>query len=154
MSTVEKHHCTLENAPKFADWIANRGGVAVWRSINLSNPGASWSSPALTEDGQPYPQPTWQADKQPERIITDSEEILVTEDEEVKRFRVGVRRCDQGLTFKLTDASSRKIEKAVEKAGEGAYYVFDYETQDAVIMKPAKSYMLKAWLENRERADA
>lgn len=146
MPEKELHHCTAENAPKFADWIANRGGVAVWRSINLSNPGASWSTPALTKEGEPYPKPTWQADSKPERVVTDPDNVLVSEDEEVKRFHVAIRRGG-GFQFKCTDASSRKIEKAVEKAGEGAYYIFDYFTQEAVIMAPAKTYTLREWVE-------
>ena len=69
-----EHECSLENARLFADWIANRGGVAVWRSVNLSNPGASWSTPALTVEGEPTPKPTWQAANTPEKIVTRSRE--------------------------------------------------------------------------------
>jgi hypothetical protein len=65
MSKEERHEVSPENAAKFRDWIARRGGVAVWHSINLSNIGASWSTPALREDGTPTPKPTWEADDKP-----------------------------------------------------------------------------------------
>ena len=25
--------CSAQDAPRFRDWVANRGGVAVWKSI-------------------------------------------------------------------------------------------------------------------------
>jgi hypothetical protein len=44
----------------------------------------------------------------------------------------------QGMTMKLTDASTKRLRRAVEKwqaiAADGdAWYKFDYETQEAVI---------------------
>lgn len=113
-----QHSCTIENASKMLDWIEHRGGIAVWRSVNLSNPGASWSTPALT-DGKPTPKPTWQAASEPE-LVTDASNVEVCEDREVKRFRVAVKRGDS-LNFVCTDASTRKIRQAVEKAGDGSY---------------------------------
>jgi hypothetical protein len=130
--TTEKHTCTAENAAKVWDWLQTRGGVAVWRSVNLSNPGASWTAPYKDDQGVVKGKPTWEADEKPERIITDPSEIVVLVPKEVKRFHVAVRRGD-GLSLKLTDASSRKVRAAVAKAGEGAWYVFDYMFQDAVI---------------------
>jgi hypothetical protein len=132
---MEKHICTAENAAKFWEWLQTRGGILVWSSANLSNPGASWSTPALATDGEAYPKPTWQAANNP-RHITDPSEVLVSIDREVKRFHVAVRRGSQGLSFKVTDGGSRRIRAEVEKAGGGAYHTFDYGTQDAVIMAP------------------
>jgi len=145
-----KHTCTIENAPRFAEWIKTRGGVAVWRSVNLSNPGASWSTPALTVEGEPTPKPTWQADSQPESVFTDPADIGVSIDKEVKRFHVAVRPGSNGLSLKVSDGGSRRIRKEVEKAGEGAYHVFDYYDYDnAVIMAPAgESVSLKQWMED------
>ena len=144
-----KHNCTVENAPRLADWIQNRGGVAVWRSVNLSNPGASWSTPLLTEDGKPCSKPTWQAGAEPEQVITDPSDIEVTVDREVKRFRVGIRPGSQGLSLKVTDGGSRRIRAAIEKAGEGAYHNFDYDTQEAIIMapEPESTMSLRDWIE-------
>jgi hypothetical protein len=56
-----RHTVSSENAEKFKTWIRDRGGVAIWESVNLSNPGRSWSSPALGTDGTPYPKPSWES---------------------------------------------------------------------------------------------
>ena len=136
--------CTLENAPKFSDWIKNRGGVAHWRSINMSNLGASWSTPALT-DGKPTPKPTWEAESTPEIVVTNPDEVLVSVDAEVKRFHVAIRPGSQGFILKVSDGGTRRIRKEVAKAGEGSYHTFDYETQDAVIWKPKETQTLREW---------
>ena len=120
-----------------SQWLTNRGGIAVWQSINLSNPGASWTTPAHNDDGSLYAKPNWQAGNEP-RIITDPADIAVSTDRELKRFRVGIRRGTQGYMMKVTDGGSRRIHAEVAKAGEGAYHVFDYSTQEAVIMKPVE----------------
>jgi hypothetical protein len=136
-----RHTCNVTHAEKFLNWIEERGGVAVWLSADLSDPGKSWSSPALT-DGQPTQKPSWQSADAPVAVITDPTEIGVMVDEEVKRFHVDVRRGSQGLSLKCTDAGSRRIRREVARAGEGAYYEFDYGTQEAVIMKPSRMYPL------------
>lgn len=148
ISDAMKQDCSIENAPKFADWIANRGGIAVWRSVNLSNPGASWSTPANQLDGTSTLKPTWQAGDKPHAIITSTDDVTVYVDKEIKRFRVAIRGTGPyGATFKCTDAASRKIKKAVADAGDEAYHTFDYETQEAVVMVEAKE------LEKAQRFD-
>lgn len=139
------HRCTAENAQRFWDWLTTRGGLAIWGSVNLSNPGLTWTAPHLDPQGLPKDKPNWQCGSSPIRIITDPSEVLVSVDTEVKRFHVALRRGSQGLTMKLTDASSARVIKATEKAGEGAYYVFDYETQEAVILAPTSEQTLKSW---------
>jgi len=153
---VEKHQCAPENVAKMLSWIRERGGVAIWRSANLSNPGASWSTPAWQaedEDGvrKLAVSPTWQAEKVPSRVITDPSEIEVVTAREVKRFRVAVRRGSQGMMLKVTDAGTRRIREAVAKAGGGAWYEFDYESQEAVIYVPDKKVPLLEWAERSER---
>lgn len=133
---MEKHVVTAQNAEAIWRWLNTRGGLALWKSINLSNPGASWTGPLNAEDGTPKTKPTWQAEDTPSRIITDPDEVVVSEDAEVKRFHVGVRMGGQGFMLKVTDGGSRRIRREVSKAGENAYYVFDYDTQEAVIMAP------------------
>jgi hypothetical protein len=132
----ERHIVTAENAAKFWEWLQTRGGLAIWKSIDLSNPGLSWTTPANAVDGTPTPKPTWKAESTPSRIITDPAEVVVSIDHEVKRFHVAIRRGSQGFSFKLTDASSDRIHKAVAKAGKDSYHLFDYDTQEAVIMEP------------------
>jgi len=138
--------CTEENAPKFADWIKNRGGIAHWRSVDLCDPGKSWSTPALTPDGKPYPKPTWQADNEPEFTITDPSEVEVILYKEVKRFHVGIKPASRMWTFECTEAASKRIRKECDRAGEKSTYCFDYDTQEAVILIPDKSQSLEDWM--------
>jgi hypothetical protein len=124
-----------ENAEKFAAWLRTRGGLAIWQSVDISRAAQTLTTPATTEEGQPFPKPTWWVAAEPACIITDPADVIVCKDVEVKRFHVGVRMGDQGLLIKCTDGATRRIRREVDKAGEGAYYAFDYATQDAVIMK-------------------
>jgi hypothetical protein len=78
-------------------------------------------------------------------VITSAADIDVIKDREVKRFRVGLRRGAQGMSIKVTDAGTRRIREAVTKAGDGAHYVFDYETQEAVILAPESKIPLDQW---------
>ena len=145
-----EHSCEERNAERFADWIENRGGVAVWESINLSNIEASWSTPALTKEEKPYEKPNWQCTAMPQKTITDPDKIEVIIPVEVKRFHVAVRIGGQGFSIKVSDGGTRRIHKEVEKAGEGAYYAFDYDDYDnAVIMKPGDSCSLTEWKEKQ-----
>ena len=145
--------CSIENAGKFADWVRTRGGVAVWHSVNLSNPGASWSTPANDKDGKPYEKPTWQAYDAPAFIVTDPADIGVCSDKAVMRFHVAVQRGD-GLSFKLTRASSERVRRAVAEAGDGAHHVFDYDFQDAIILKPDRVVSLAEWIEENASKEA
>jgi hypothetical protein len=147
---MEKHICTAENADKFRNWLQTRGGILVWSSANLSNPGASWSTPALTAEGKAYPKPTWEAANNP-RLITDPGEVVVSIDREVKRFHIAVRRGSQGLTLKVTDSGTCRIRAAVERAGKGAYYMFDYETQDAVIKAPVSQQPISEYIAQKKQ---
>ena len=144
----EKHHCIAANAGKFRQWIASRGGVAVWESVDLSDPLKSWSTPAKTPGGEDTPKPIRKAADRPARIITREEDIIVDVPKEVKRFHVAVRMGSQGMSLKLTDGSSRKVRAAVAKAKEAygdAWYEFDYDMQEAVIYAPDKSVPLSQW---------
>jgi hypothetical protein len=150
-SVRTKHTIGIENAERIDRWLRERGGIAIWQSINLSNPGASWTTPALTEDGKPYPKPTRQAANEP-TIITDPADILVAKDVEVKRFHIAVRLGGNGLQYKVSDGGTRRIRKAVVNAGEGAYYVFDYAAQEAFIMKPESTVSLGEWRTTHDAA--
>lgn len=126
MNVYKPHVISSNVAPTILDYL-ERGPVALYRSINLSNPGASWLVPA--GNGRP----TWEASNEPERLLTKND-FVVTKDIEVKRFHIAVRLSGNGLAYKLTDGSSRRVRSAVSKAGDGAYYKFDGD--DAVIFKP------------------
>ena len=147
---MKQHHITPDRIELARLWLAERGGIAIWKSINLSNPGASWMTPAtikrkdcngapagLPEDELPYPKPTWQVGNNPDMVITDACDIIVDIPKEFKRFHVGLRRS-YGTSVKLTDASNKKLKKAIsdcfEKTGKVAWYEFDYEAQDVIIL--------------------
>lgn len=132
---MDPHIVTAESASKVWNWLQTRGGLAIWQSQDLGNLGQSWTTPRLTVEGSPYGPPHWSCSREPQRIITDPAEVAVSVDQEVKRFHVAVRMGSQGLRIKCTDASSRRIRSAVEKAGKNAYHVFDYSTQEAVIFR-------------------
>ncbi len=138
MIDTAKHQITSENIGKIREWIRTRGGIAIWGSVNFNDLGKTWTTPVNGPDGQPVGKPHWGATDQPIRIITSEDDVEVCIDKEVKRFHVAIRRGAQGFMMKLTDASSDKVKRAVSKAGVGAYHVFDYETQEAVIMAPDK----------------
>jgi hypothetical protein len=135
---MTRHVIDHNNADRILDWMRTRGGILIWKSINLSNPALSWTTPALTEEGEPYSKPNWQSASSPDRHITDPSEVDVTTAVEVKRFHVGVRIGSQGLMAKVTDGGSRRIraevEKAEEKYGKPAWHEFDYgDHNNAVI---------------------
>lgn len=121
---------------KFEDWIANRGGVQVWDNINLSNP---WKGPMFTPanntDGTPTGKPSWSVAKA--ELVTDINRFaFVKAWTEVKRFHVAIRPGSQGLTMKLTDGSSRRVMRIMDKYPVGTCYRFDYDTQECVIEMP------------------
>ncbi len=136
MNTTEPHRVDPEYAVKILDWLKTRGGLALWGSIDLSDLGASWTGPLNNADGTPSTKPHWKSASTPYRIITDPAEVVVATMKEVKRFRVGIRLGSQGMTYKVTDGGTRRIRREVVKAGVGATHVFDYETQEAVILAP------------------
>lgn len=132
-----KKQVAPENAENFKLWLATRGGIAVWESQDFGSLGKTWSTPANNEDGTPTQKPTWQVAAQPKEVITDIARFEVCIDKVVKRFHVGVRAGGNGLSLKVTDGGSRRIRKEVEKAGKGAYYVFDYGShENCVILAP------------------
>ena len=129
---------------KFLDWIATRGGVRVWRCIDLGNLGAGeMFTPAFSQtrrDGDfsnstKYPKPHWDRDNGNEVITDISRFRFAVGFKEVKRFHVAKRLSNNGLSMKCTDASSAKITKALEKF-PGSYCEFDYMTQEVVISIP------------------
>ena len=125
-------YCSPEQAPLFLDWIRTREGIAHWSTINLSNPGQSWSAPVVSKEGARLARPHTYAQTEPDFIVTSTDDVVVTQGKEVKRFHVGLER--HGMAYKLTDGGSRRVRAAVEKAGDRAWY--EFHGQDAVIMVP------------------
>ena len=139
-----KHECDEENARKFWDWLQTRGGIAVWKSVNLGNAGASWSTPAtiaikdledsarkaelLRELGDEnavvgYPKTNWQMANEP-TVYTDPADVGVFTCALYKAFPVGLKRGD-GFSLRLSDAGQAKLDKHMdacrEKHGDAFY---------------------------------
>lgn len=160
MSTNDTHECPVNNAALFAEWIATRGGLLLWRSADLSDSGKTWTTPATTPEGKAYLKPHWRLEDKPYAHITSTSSVNVIAYREVKRFHVAIRRGgSQSLVFKLTDASSRKLKAACAKAAASSVYNdaihgFDYSTQEAVISVPVKIISLTTWLKEKKRAES
>lgn len=109
-----------EHAGKYRDWLRTRGGLALWKSVNLSNPGAEWVTPADAL------KPTWEAAQNP-TIVTDPAQVGIYTEVLFKRVRVALRMSGNGLSTKLTDHSQRKLDKALdacrEKHGSAHYRI-------------------------------
>lgn len=148
---MEKLFITAENAEKIASWLKDREGIAVWKSIDLSNPSRQMITPVKDNDGNSYTKPHWSMSNTP-IVYTDINDITVSFDKEVKRFHVAVRMGAQGFSLKVTDAGSAKIRNEVEKAGEKAYYIFDYSNyKNAVIIAPEKEMSLTDYINRTEK---
>jgi hypothetical protein len=132
--------CVPGKREQFTMFCRERGGIKVWKNINLSNPDAgNMYTPVRDSEGKDYPKPHWSVAL--DRIVTDISEFrFVKEMREVKRFHVAIRMGNQGLMLKLTDASTRRVREACvrmkEKYGESPCYHFDYDTQECVIEVP------------------
>lgn len=120
-----------KNAKLLKKWLDERGGINVWRSIDLSDPGVETFTP-----GDRTEKPHWKFADKPALTITDPAKVFIVDTLEVKRFHVAVRLGAQGMTIKCTDVSTARVRKEVANAGGDAWYEFDYETQEAVIYKP------------------
>jgi len=142
MQTQFEGGCTPEQAPRFLDWINNRGGIISWQSADLSNPGLCICTPANNTDGTPTAPPNWRFTVDYKKLVTSASEVGVYYDKEVKRLPIKVQKGDS-MNFVLTDDSSRRVRAAKAEAGLGAHYVFDGE--EAVILAPDKVVPLDVW---------
>lgn len=146
-----KHKVKTRDASKVRDWLANRGGILLWGCLDLASPGTQWTTPRFDDQGAPTQKPHWAASQQPERVITDEADVVVIVQKLVKRFRVAIRPCRGGMAFKCTDASSRRINAAVDKASKDgtveAWHEFDYGTQEALIFAADREVPLPEYRE-------
>lgn len=104
--------CRPDHAAKLRDWIQNRGGVALWRSIDLSDPGASVLTPADSA------KPRWKFANEPEVIVTRGSDVGVYQEVLFRAFHVALRRSTNGLAFKLTDYASERVHKVMNECRE------------------------------------
>ena len=150
-TTAIKHRVLAADAHQVWRWFQERGGIAIWRSIDMSTAGQSWTTPLRDSEGNPMPRQSWRMEEKPSLTITDPMEVLVNLPTEVKRFRVAVRAGRQGLLLKCTAAGSARIRRACERAGEESWYEFDHETQEAVIYIPGDSKPLSEYIAEQEQ---
>jgi len=109
-----KYECVAEHAATMIEWITHRGGVALWKSADLSDLSAQWATPVLDKNGKPNNKPHWKARDTP-IIITDANEIGIYTEKIFRELPVSLRRSSNGLSLKLTDASQRKLDAALDK---------------------------------------
>lgn len=102
--------CHADNAERFRDWIANRGGIAVWPSLDLRNAGGSCSTPARTLTGEPTTRPGWSYASTPSIVVTDPADVGIYQEALFKAIRVSLRRGRNGFDLKLTDTSQRRVD--------------------------------------------
>jgi hypothetical protein len=132
--------CVPDQKEKFADWIANRGGVIRWQNLNLSNPdGGDMYTPVRGPDGENNQEraPHWSVGFA--EIITDLSRFrFIKELREVKRLKIAVRMGSQGLSLKLTDGSTRRLRAAMGKIQDihGTKPCYHFEEDQAVIEVP------------------
>lgn len=130
------------DASKALDWLNNRGGIAVWTNCNMSSQslGGESYTPALTADGKPTLSPGWQFGNKPSRIVTDPTEVCVVE--YAVHSRVKTIPSKYGPPCDPIKRGRNKVDAALEQAGEGSYWQFDWNSRnygsawtDAVIYK-------------------
>lgn len=144
---MQKHLITTMQAPTVWKWFQQKGGIAIWEWVNLAHPGASWTTPRLTDRGTPSTKPSWECADEPVRVIRDPDKVDGVPDREYLRFRVAVHPGSQGLVEKCTGASSRHMRDAVAKAGD---HQSDYATQEDIVMQPTNRIGLLAWAAHKE----
>lgn len=114
---------TTEDLPRILDWIANRGGVAVWSNQDLRSAGSKTFTPAVALDGTPSQRPGWQFAAEPIEIITDPSQVTTYTEHLFKAFPVSLRR--HGMVMKLTDGAQCKLDRemklCVEKHGNAHF---------------------------------
>ena len=114
----------------------------------MSCPERTWTTPLTGPDGNEPAKPHPYAGSITS-VTTDPADVVVEVPKELKRFHVALRMGSQGMTWKLTDASSRKLRSALAKATEkhgNAFYEFDYERQEAVVFVPERTVPIAEWM--------
>jgi hypothetical protein len=133
-----------ENETKIAEWLASRGGVAVWVNCDLSSSriGNETLTPATHADGTPATSPHWSNGNSPARIVTDPADVGVREWTIVSRVKV--RRGPPCYGF-FNRQDKPRLDAALAKAGDGASWTPDYSNMkygsawfDAVISVPGE----------------
>lgn len=104
---------------KFEEWIRDRGGVAVWRSLDLSNLSrGDMYQPLRDNAGHTYPKPHW-AYAHVETVTDISKFQFVREWIELERCKIALNKKPKGYdspfgffptAIVLTAGSTRRVE--------------------------------------------
>jgi hypothetical protein len=126
-TTLEKYRVAAENAGKISLWLKERGGIQIWKSRDLADPGASKTTPYLDPAGNVAKSPGWKFGDKPDRHITDEADVEVAFPKLVESFRV--KFVQKGMRITVNAAGSRKIKLRLghwsETTGKEAFYTFD-----------------------------
>lgn len=126
-TTTAKYTVQEENAGKIANWLATRGGILIWQSRDLGDPGKSVTTPYLTADGKLTDSPHWKFGGTPDRHIKSSDDVDVGTSRIVETFKVKLKGSRYGK-ITVNDAGTRKLESRLEhwrqETGKDAFYTF------------------------------
>jgi hypothetical protein len=143
VSEDHKHHIRPEHAAKIRRWLTQYGGVAHWQE-----PGGSWSTPLLSENGGPHSKPNPECGDQPSSLTTDIADLLVDLPMEVGCMRLFLRPDANGLT-RLDYQSWYALESALARACQlyqrESWCEYDYDRQEAVLYVAERELPLVDW---------
>lgn len=110
---------TVQNvlsARKFAEWFRDRGGIAVWSSCDLSNPGKRLTTPAWWPAviQRAKRSPHWSMGAEP-KVFTDPAKVLLIEYEDFCTFEIKLKR-GSGMNVVLSSKSDHKVRDMLCKA--------------------------------------
>ena len=77
ITTATRHRILAANADQVWRWFQERGGIAVWKSVDFSTAGQSWTTPLRDSEGNPMPRQNWRMEESPSLVITDPAEVMV-----------------------------------------------------------------------------
>lgn len=141
--TVRTITTTADNEAKLAEWLRERGGIAVWSNKDLGSPslGGQQFTPATHKDGSPATSPHWSCGHAADFVVTDPAAVTIQEWREVSRVKIRNGPPYLGCVHRL---DRDRLDKALAAAGDGATYRRDYSAMkygspwfDAVIEVPA-----------------
>ena len=142
---------TPQATPQIRDWLATRGGVAVWRNCNLSSHsiGSEAFTPATLEDGSAPTPPGWQYGRE-YVLVTDAAAFVVQTWRETERVKVMPSKY--GPPCDPIRRGRDRLDAALARAGEGAswrwvrdFYQFGSGWRQVIVEAPAESVPLSDW---------
>lgn len=151
---MNTYEITPEAASRISEWIATRGGVAVWRNCNMSSHsiGSEAFTQATKEDGSPATSQGWQYGQSVESIETDIAAFTVKTYRETTRVKAVPSKY--GPPCDPVARGRKALDKALEQAGEGAVWRWNYDSggygsawREIIVEAPDKTVPLSDWTE-------